>query len=155
MKKVLILSVALCAALLANAAATEWKFTSANMYGPSGDKWNGDVEIWAAGGDLSEAKLVTTLKTTNGALSNVAFSSDLFTAETSYDFYYVLSSSQGVLTSTTKPITALGTGAATINFGNQASYTQNASNWAAAPEPTSGLLLLLGVAGLALKRKRA
>ena len=27
--------------------------------------------------------------------------------------------------------------------------------WAAAPEPTSGLLLLLGVAGLALKRKRA
>ena len=26
---------------------------------------------------------------------------------------------------------------------------------AAAPEPTSGLLLLLGVAGLALKRKRA
>ena len=27
--------------------------------------------------------------------------------------------------------------------------------WTAAPEPTSGLLLLLGVAGLALKRKRA
>ncbi|MBR4616199.1 MAG: PEP-CTERM sorting domain-containing protein [Kiritimatiellae bacterium] len=33
--------------------------------------------------------------------------------------------------------------------------TQNASNWAAVPEPTSGLLLLLGMAGLALKRKRA
>ena len=33
----------------------------------------------------------------------------------------------------------------------------NATAWAAAsvPEPTSGLLLLLGVAGLALKRKRA
>ena len=29
------------------------------------------------------------------------------------------------------------------------------SGWTAAPEPTSGLLLLLGVAGLALKRKRA
>lgn len=28
-------------------------------------------------------------------------------------------------------------------------------DWAAAPEPTSGILLLLGVAGLALKRKRA
>jgi len=37
-----------------------------------------------------------------------------------------------------------------------AAATANASNWtAAAPEPTSGLLLLLGVAGLALKRKRA
>ena len=30
-----------------------------------------------------------------------------------------------------------------------------AYGWTAAPEPTSGLLLLLGVAGLALKRKRA
>jgi len=30
-----------------------------------------------------------------------------------------------------------------------------AAGWTAAPEPTSGLLLLLGVAGLALKRKRA
>ena len=38
-----------------------------------------------------------------------------------------------------------------------ATATANASNWktAAVPEPTSGLLLLLGVAGLALKRKRA
>ena len=37
-----------------------------------------------------------------------------------------------------------------------ATPTANPSNWtAAAPEPTSGLLLLLGVAGLALKRKRA
>jgi len=29
------------------------------------------------------------------------------------------------------------------------------AQWSAVPEPTSGLLLLLGVAGLALKRKRA
>jgi len=35
-------------------------------------------------------------------------------------------------------------------FGTQASNT-----WVAVPEPTSGLLMLLGVAGLALKRKRA
>ncbi len=37
------------------------------------------------------------------------------------------------------------------------SSSATASNWiaTAAPEPTSGLLLLLGMAGLALKRKRA
>ena len=33
--------------------------------------------------------------------------------------------------------------------------TSAANGWAAVPEPTSGLLLLLGVAGLALRRKRA
>ena len=51
---------------------------------------------------------------------------------------------------------ALG-GAAAISFGDtQLAAMQNAGNWtAAAPEPTSGLLLLLGMAGLALKRKRA
>ena len=32
---------------------------------------------------------------------------------------------------------------------------QSAKTWAAIPEPTSGLLLLLGVAGLALRRRRA
>ena len=58
--------------------------------------------------------------------------------------------------------------AAPIAFGGQAStsktvftsgtYTENGAGWystASVPEPTSGLLLLLGVAGLALKRKRA
>lgn len=39
-------------------------------------------------------------------------------------------------------------------FGNQATNLSN-NNFQVAPEPTSGLLLLLGMAGLALKRKRA
>ena len=39
-------------------------------------------------------------------------------------------------------------------------YTANGAGWygaasAPVPEPTSGLLMLLGMAGLALKRKRA
>ena len=57
-------------------------------------------------------------------------------------------------------VTDIGTGAtgsegqaATISIDATDSY--DPSGWTAVPEPTSGLLLLLGVAGLALKRKRA
>ena len=52
--------------------------------------------------------------------------------------------------------------AASVSFGathlgvNALTYdsTNAANGWVAVPEPTSGLLLLIGVAGLALKRKR-
>ena len=43
---------------------------------------------------------------------------------------------------------------ATKNWGDTTTFV-NAGWYAAAPEPTSGLLLLLGVAGLALRRRRA
>lgn len=48
----------------------------------------------------------------------------------------------------------------TLDFGSQASSTSQGivtegSGWQSIPEPTSGLLLLLGMAGLALKRKVA
>ena len=45
----------------------------------------------------------------------------------------------------------------TLNWGDMAA-TATAGNWSTVgnvPEPTSGLLLILGMAGLALKRKRA
>jgi hypothetical protein len=49
------------------------------------------------------------------------------------------------------------TGAKTMLWGSQASITQAAGGWTSTsvPEPTSGLLMLLGMAGLALRRKRA
>ena len=49
------------------------------------------------------------------------------------------------------------TGAKNLAFGSQATATQAAGAWTATavPEPTSGLLMLLGMAGLALRRRRA
>ena len=56
---------------------------------------------------------------------------------------------------TVKTPEASTTNTAQFNISNSA--TLSAANWATAavPEPTSGLLMLLGLAGLALKRKRA
>ena len=48
---------------------------------------------------------------------------------------------------------ASATAAKTFLFRSQADASQSSSNWVAIPEPTSGLLMLLGVAGLALRRK--
>lgn len=59
----------------------------------------------------------------------------------------------GALTLQFKALNVPSKGAA-IEFTNTASYT-GAGWYTAAPEPTSGLLLLLGVGGLSLKRKRA
>lgn len=70
---------------------------------------------------------------------------------------YVVVSGTANLTKTIAATTA------TITFasGNVSSTLNNASNWKSygassdVPEPTSGLLMLLGMAGLALRRKRA
>ncbi len=41
----------------------------------------------------------------------------------------------------------------TIAFGSQKAKSGEVGNWTAIPEPTSGLLILLGMAGLALRRR--
>lgn len=91
MKKIVLTIAAFALAFAANAAATDWKFTSAAMKGADlTSAYSGDVALWAVGGDLTEATLVTTFSTTTGTISNKSFSSDLFTADTTYNFYYVL-----------------------------------------------------------------
>lgn len=80
------------------------------------------------------------------AFAVVIDSTDLATAKN----YFIVSDGQEKSATFTSA-----TGAKPLAWGDQTSYTQGAGKWTAAPEPTSGLLLLLGMAGLALKRKRA
>ena len=80
------------------------------------------------------------------AFAVVVDSTDLATANN----YFIVSDG------TTKTATfTSATGIKALAWGDQTSYTQGAGKWSAVPEPTSGLLLLLGMAGLALKRKVA
>ena len=71
------------------------------------------------------------------------------------DFFAVIFNSDDISTATAYMVTTV----SNIKFSTTAATTQTASvgagTWTAVPEPTSGLLLLLGMAGLALKRKRA
>lgn len=115
-------------------------------------------------GDLTGLSSISAAHASNGSLGNImgstgltGFSSGSLTAFAvvvdstdlaSAKNYYLVSG--GTEMSATF---ASATGVKTLAWGNQTSYTQGAGKWTATPEPTSGLLLLLGMAGLALKRK--
>lgn len=161
MKKLLVLAAALAVGVVANAASFKW--TASNIYGADGNKFAGEVTLMAyvsatSTSDAGAAFVAATFTPATAGVVNTTFSSDLFTSDVSYDFYMVMSqtvdSQEYSFTSATKAnIVAQATSVPTIGFGNMATATQG--NWTAVPEPTSGLLILLGMAGLALKRKRA
>ena len=155
MKKLVAIIAFSLAALCAQAASTDWSFTVGQMYASDGTStFTGKLELFASGGDLSSPTVVYSDASAATTYNKKAFSSEVRTAGEKYNFYLVLTDGGKQITSDTKEVTALGTGTAGVAFGSLKTLTQNTSNWAAVPEPTSALLLMLGVAGLALKRKR-
>ena len=103
----------------------------------------GAVDV--SGVDLSSSGLPAAQSGTR--IFAVVFDSATITDDSKY---FVTATSSGV-----KTPAASTTNNAKFTIADQASATADSSAWAAVPEPTSGLLLLLGMAGLALKRKRA
>ena len=153
MKKILILAAAIVAGVAANAASFKW--SAGNLYASNGkDKFTGDVTLYAVIDGVNTA--VSTVKASStGAIAATTFESSALEAGTYYDFFLAYEDAGKKFFSSSKNVQAQATSTANITFGNMTSATQNASNWQVVPEPTSGLMLLLGVAGLALKRKRA
>ena len=159
----MIAAFAIMAAVAANAAATSWSVIAtkiittdnvATTYYSSGSyavlyaslagegTW---FKVTDAGNISISAGKITA--------SSTSFESQLFDVGSNYDFYFQITDGDKTFTSTT--ITGKGAQSVTtvaLDFGNQKTAGQT---WQSVPEPTSGLLLLLGMAGLALKRKRA
>ena len=164
MKKLLIIAAVIVAGVTTNAASFKW--TAANIYGSGGTaKFDGTADLYAylTTADASTAVKVDTASVVagvvkDGSTTGRVFSDDSLTSGTAYNFYFIIEDGGKQFTSAVKPATGMDVGSASISFGNQQSATQNASNWSGSspvPEPTSGLLILLGMAGLALKRKHA
>ena len=103
----------------------------------------------------------TTALATSTARNATATGSALgLTGETSYDFYYVFIKGDDYWVSDKQTVAtnAETAGPAAVQLTATASnalLSGAKSGSFAVPEPTSGILLLLGIAGLALKRKRA
>lgn len=157
MKKLIIMASLIVAGVVANAASFKW--SAGNIYASNGtDKFTGDVTLYAylATAEASTAIAVSTVTASaTGAVAATTFSNDSLIGGSNYTFFFTIEDNGKIFTSAEKTVGALATQTQNIAFGNMASQTQNASNWAAVPEPTSGLLMLLGMAGLALRRKRA
>ena len=152
MKKIVVLVAIAVSAICANAASFKW--SAGNLYASNGtSKFTGDVTLYAViGGNNTAVSTVTA--SSSGAVAATTFSSDALEAGTYYDFFLSYTDGGKQFTSSIKNVQAQATSTANITFGNMTDATQNASNWANVPEPNSALLMLLGVAGLALRRRR-
>ena len=152
MKKLLILATVIVAAVAANAASFRWSASGVTGYNTT-DLFTGTATLYAyvSTADASTAIEVNKQTMSDGALVMTAtvFSSDELVGGTTYKFYYTLEDAAGnTFESATRQLKAQATSTGTLAFASS-------GTWTAVPEPTSGLLLLLGMAGLALKRKRA
>ena len=116
--------------------------------------------IWAADGTTVLTENAGSVNTLNGTVSGKWSSA---AANTQYYAQLVITDKDGNTLESEKASFTTNTSATyKPNFATGANFDTatakigtTAGSWTAAPEPTSGLLLLLGVAGLALKRKRA
>ena len=119
---------------------------------------------------VNSATLTTDPSLTSPSLGKVDGSgilvSDVEATERTYYQVMIDTANNGVFISEEITFTPAGTGAQSVDFANDGAYANAAfgsditsfkgDGWyTAVPEPTSGLLMLVGLAGLALRRRRA
>jgi len=183
MKKIMFTLTAVACAATMQAAQFEWGFSNVRDGWNAGEnKVGGTAYLFLVGGDVTEASiasaisgaadasaLATTLggKAIDTASMDSGAVSDLtpegISASAPANLFFVVVSGDNVYQSGATTLTEINTiGSTELAFGSQKSATQAAANWKTVggggidplPEPTSGLLLLVGGAVLALRRKQ-
>ena len=175
MKKLITVAAAVMLGMVANAASVAWDNGDGDLYGyGTGAAASGYAVYFFDTGAMSVADANTYL--TNGDVATLIAAGHEgedadggwvegeaagYTAGNSITAYLIAFNTDDAANATfayvseTADITLPSSGMS-ANYSFDLSSSATASNWTAvAPEPTSGLLLLLGMAGLALKRKRA
>ena len=146
MKKLIILAAVAVVATCSQAASFRWN--SSGVKDAQGkDPYSGTATLYAIiSGTATE---VSSASMSGGAVANTTFTDNRLVAGDTYDFYYTMADSAGnTFKSDTRTARAQQTATVPLGFGA-------GGTWTVAPEPTSGLLMLLGMAGLALRRRRA
>lgn len=180
MKKLMVLAAGLMLAAVVNAASVGWTLAGATNY--KGDAYslfvigqNGATDIATvtavldAGNSYASYAFGSGTILDNGMAQVLAASSGKsIDATGTYEAFFVVfdsatpasgTSKYTVVSGQTNMTKTIGDTTASITFaaGNVADYLNNANNWQTygEPEPTSALMMIFGLAGLALRRKRA
>lgn len=182
MKKLLFGLAVVALATTVNAAAAEWKWNTSMgqaIYAPGSDsdKVSGTAYIflstaaesvyntWLEGKDWTASTLDTgSTVSSSGTIATKAeaFAYDVESLTAIFAMETTIDGEKYLFISPESTKDATGTGAVTLPFSPKVSSQTaaldsyaGAGHWYSAPEPTSGLLVLMGLAGLMLRRKRA
>ena len=172
MKKLMIAAAIVCAAAYTQASSFSWGNSSMDSLDPSGAYIEGGTITLIVAGDTIFSGIGQNDDWTYGQFEQSASSdkiaaladgdiSESYTAK-AFQLVFNYTDSDGkdwVYTysgMSTYDNVAGAPGDPAKNYENfTIDYAIDSTDWKAVPEPTSGLLLLIGVAGLALRRRRA